>query len=62
MCQALLEIMEPEISEIREYEMRKGKIIGTIETLREVGQSDDEIIRKLIKKYHLSVEQIQEYL
>ena len=49
MCQALLEIMEPEISEIREYEMRKGKIIGTVETLREVGQSDDEIIRKLIK-------------
>ena len=62
MCQALLEIMEPEISEIREYEMRKGKIIGTVETLREVGQSDDEIIRNLIKKYHLSVEQIQEYL
>ncbi len=62
MCQALLEIMEPEISEIREYEMRKGKIKGTVETLREVGQSDDEIIRKLIKKYHLFVEQIQEYL
>ena len=42
--------------------MRKAKIKGTVETLREVGQSDDEIIRKLIKKYHLFVEQIQEYL
>ena len=62
MCQALLEIMEPEINEIREYEVRKGKIIGTVETLRELGQSDNEIIQNLIKKYHLSVEEIQKYL
>ena len=62
MCQALLEIMEPEINEIREYEARKGKIMGTIETLREFGQNDDKIEKHLMQKYHLSLKEAQSYL
>ncbi len=62
MCQALLEIMEPEINKIRELEIRKGKIMGTVDTLRELGQNDDEIEENLIKKYHLSREEAQSYL
>lgn len=62
MCQALLEIMEPEIKEIRELEVRKGKIIGTVETLREFGQNNDEIVKNLMRKYHLSLEEARNYL
>lgn len=62
MCQALLEIMEPEINKIRELEIRKGKILGTVETLRELGRSDGEIEKSLIKKYHLSMGEAQSYL
>lgn len=62
MCQVLLEIMEPEISEIRKLEAQKGKIIGAVETLRDFGQSNDEIKRILMQKYHLTVEEAQRYL
>ena len=62
MCQTLLEIMEPEINEIRKFEVRKGKIMGTIETLREFGENDDEIERHLMQKYHLSLKEAQSYL
>ncbi len=86
MCQALLEIMEPEINEIveskvneiveskvnemvelrvneiRKSEARKEQIRGASFAYRELGLSDDEIMKKLQEKYHLSCEDAEKYL
>ena len=62
MCQALLEIMEPEINEIveakineiRKLEVQKGQILGTLSVYRDLKLSDDEILKKVQEKlqYH----------
>lgn len=70
MCNALLEIMAPEIEErveerveerIREREM-KAEIIGGIRMLQQGGHADEEIKEMLMKNYDLSLEEIEEYL
>ena len=73
MCQALLEIMEPEINKIKEavkeevteevtkQERRKG--IKTLVTfLRNSGQNDAEIMNAIIKVYDVSVIDAESYL
>ena len=70
MCQALLEIMEPEINEIveakineiRKLEVQKGQILGTLSVYRDLKLSDDEILKKLQEKYHLSEKEEQTFL
>ncbi|MCM1136700.1 MAG: hypothetical protein NC400_14140 [Clostridium sp.] len=62
MCQALLEIMEPEINEIRKSEVQKGQIYGAVSMCRDLGLPDDEILRRLQEKYHLSWREAEEYL
>lgn len=62
MCQALLEIMKPEIDEIRRSEVQKGKIYGVISVCRDLGQSDDEILKRLQERYHLSRTDAEKYL
>ena len=62
MCQALLEIMEPEINEIRKFEVQKGKILGSISAYRDLDLSDGEIIERLQEKYHLSWKEAKNYL
>ncbi|MEH2959959.1 hypothetical protein [Candidatus Merdisoma sp. JLR.KK006] len=70
MCQALLEIMEPEINEIveakineiRKLEVQKGQILGTLSVYRDLKLSDDEILKKLQEKYHLSEKEAQTFL
>ena len=52
MCQALLEIMEPEINEIREND----KITQLINTSRKYGATDEEILEDIISEFHCSVE------
>lgn len=62
MCQALLEIMEPEINEIRKFEVQKGQILGSISAYRDLELSDGEIIERLQEKYHLSWKEAKNYL
>lgn len=62
MCQALLEIMEPEINEIRKFEVQKGQILGSISAYRDLELSDGEIIERLQEKYHLSWKEARNYL
>ncbi len=64
MCQALMEIMEPQLL-LREKEgiekgLHKG-IQGTVEVLRELGHSDAGIKEIIIKKYALSMEEAEGY-
>ena len=70
MCQALMEIMEPQLL-LRENKVREegrikgrieGRIEGTLDTLREFGQGDLEIKRVIMQRYGLSMEEAEEYL
>ena len=68
MCQALMEIMEPEISlrekELEEAALQRGMQKGiqtAINMLRNFGHQDTEIKTTLIKEYDLSAEEIEKY-
>lgn len=69
MCQALLEIMEPEINKIKETveaeatkkERQKG-IKSLVTFLRNSGQNDAEIVNAIIKVYDVSVIDAESYL
>lgn len=74
MCQALMELMKPEIDKIREKEKqqgielgekrgeKRGKIFGLVEAFREMGRNDQEIEKILLQKYGLTKEEIPTYL
>ena len=54
MCQALLEIMEPEIMKIKEetrQETMREAILRAVEGFRDLGADDDRIKEILKKKY-----------
>lgn len=61
MCQALLEIMEPEIVKIKE-ETRQQTILRAVEGFRDLGADEDRIKEILRKKYGFSDEEAQSYL
>ena len=77
MCQALLEIMEPEINKIKEnvkeevtrkvtkevtkQERQKG-IKSLVAYLRDSGQDDAKIKQEIIKVYDVSVTEARSYL
>ena len=66
MCQALMEIMEPQLL-LREQKgiekgIEKGRIEGTVDTLREFGHGDLEIKNVIMQRYGLSMEEAEEYL
>ena len=65
MCQALMEIMEPQLL-LREMKGReKGReegIQGAVDTLREFGHGDMEIKNAIMQRYGLSNEEAEEYL
>ena len=57
MCQALLEIMEPEIRQIKQevsQEVRQEDIAITVKTLRDLGHPDGSIREIIIKNFELS--------
>lgn len=57
MCQALLEIMEPEINQIKQevtQQVRQEGISITVKTLRDLGQPDGSIREIIIKNFELS--------
>lgn len=69
MCQALLELMEPEINKIKkeaeEEAQRKGMqkgIKGTVTALRDCGQNEEAIKEAIVRVYNLSSEEAERYL
>ena len=73
MCQALLDIMEPEINKIKEnvkeevtrevtraYTQKGIKSIVTV--LRGCGQGNAEIIKAIVKEYGVSADEAENYL
>ena len=61
MCQALLEIMEPEIIKIKEN-IRQETIFGAVKGFRDLGADDGRIVEILKKNYGFSDEEAEEYL
>ena len=64
-CQALLEIMEPEINKIKETvkkDTKKNDILCAVKSFRDFGASDNQIKRALIKNYQLSSAEADEFL
>ena len=74
MCQALMEIMEPQLllkeNQWREEGRKEGtkeprkerRIQGTVDTLRDFGHEDAQIKEEIMKKYTLSEEEAEAYL
>lgn len=62
MCQALLEIMEPEIDKIKNQIKNETKIRMIIELGQEDGLSGDVIIERLQKKTGVPYEKAKAYL
>lgn len=65
MCEALMEIMEPQLQQREQTGIREGLrmgIQGTVDALREFGHSDCEIKATIIRKYDLSDEEAEKYL
>lgn len=73
MCQALLELMEPEINKIKkeaeEEAQRKGMqkgmqkgIQGAVTVLRDCGQNEEAIKEAIVRVYKLSLEETERYL
>lgn len=61
MCQALLEIMEPEINKIRESDAHNS-ILSAVKSLREVGVNNLKIKELLVRNYNLSIEETEKYV
>lgn len=61
MCEALMEIMEPQLLQREKVGLSKG-IQGTVDTLREFGHADFEIKSAIIRKYGLTEEEAEKYL
>lgn len=61
MCQALLEIMEPEINKITEAKIQNA-IFCAVNGFRELGADNTQIREILMKNYNLSSEEADKYL
>ena len=61
MCQALMEIMEPQLL-LREKKGIKEGIKVTVDVLRKYGHGDREIKETIMESYGLSGDEAEEYL
>ena len=65
MCQALLEIMEPEINEIVESKIQKKiqeSILSAVKGFRDLGADDEKIKEILMSNYELTPKEAAMYL
>jgi len=65
MCQALLEIMEPEINKIKDdavAAVREDEIMCAVKSFRDLGASDYQIKEVLVKNHRLSSAEAEKYL
>ena len=42
--------------------LNEGKILGTVETMRDDGKSEQEIISRLMEKFHLTEDEARDYI
>ncbi len=61
MCQALLEIMEPEINKIK-AEIKEDEILCAVKSFRDLGASDNQIKEVLVKNHRLSFAEAEKYI
>ncbi|MCI8449270.1 MAG: hypothetical protein HFH30_12975 [Eubacterium sp.] len=65
MCQALLEIMEPEINKIKDdaaAAAKEDEILCAVKSFRDLGAGDIQIKDVLVKKHRLSFAEAEKYL
>lgn len=69
MCQALMEIMEPEINKIKESitktvtkSVTESNIISAVDSFRSLGASEAKIKELLTTKFHLSPQKADSFL
>ncbi len=65
MCQALMEIMEPEINKIKQsvtQSVTQSKIASAVKSFRDFGISNSNIKDTLIRNFGLSAEEAEKYL
>ena len=65
MCQALMEIMEPQITEKLDEAQREGRkegIQGTIKILRNFNHQESEVKGTIMEQYGLTEDEAEEYL
>ena len=65
MCQALLEIMEPEINKIKDdaaAAAKEDEILCAVKSFRDLGASDIQIKDVLVKNHRLSFAEAEKYL
>lgn len=62
MCEALRELMEPEFSEERRKAAEQGRIEGTIDTLKKIGRTMDEIVSYVMAEFNLSETEVKKYI
>ena len=60
-CQALLEIMEPEINKMK-AEIKENDILCAVKCFRDLGADISKIKELLVKNYSLSYEEAEKYL
>ncbi len=65
MCQALLEIMEPEIDRIVKSKVQnetQRNIISSVKSFRDLGAGNEKIKEILIENYKLTAKEAEMYL
>lgn len=65
MCQALREIMEPELKQSMKEGMEKGMkkgILATVKSLREVGQREEDIKSIIVRNFELLPAEAEDYM
>lgn len=62
MCEALRELMEPEFSEEKRKAAEQGRIEGTIDTLKKIGRTKNEIVSYVMEEFNLSEMEVIQYM
>lgn len=62
MCEALRELMEPEFSEEKRKAAEQGRIEGTIDTLKKIGRTKNEIVSYVMEEFNLSEMEVIKYM
>ena len=62
MFEALMEIMEPKMEDVKKAWLSEGRILGTVETLRNMQYSDADIKLTIMHQYGLTATEADGYL
>ena len=62
MCQALREIMKEDFDAVEAKGEARGTIIGTVNTYRELGFTNNEILSRIMKKFSLTQAEAESYV